>query len=185
MVLVREWVVIAKMRGERGGQRVYHVRSDLNRKTGKRETRRNWVHRRGEIRKLQQELPVERQETPISAIKDTPMREMLATLGVAIFSGKQECPEGVVPKHWSHNIRLAKKWLRKRRLTRDQWSLGDTCSAIIPRRRMNGRVRQVLCKTCHTPLLIGYFVYGHKITRRRKFCKDACKMRMRQSQMQP
>lgn len=176
------------MRGERGGQRkrVYHVRSYLNRKTGKRETRHNWVRRRGEIRKLQcLELWGDRQETTISAIKDTPMRETLATLGVAIFSGKQERPEGVDAKQWGHNIRLAKKWLRKRRLTRDQWSLGEICSAIIWRRRMNGRVRQVLCKTCHTPLLIGYFVNGHKITRRRKFCEDACKMRMRQSQMQP
>ncbi len=183
--LVHEWLLIEKMRGERGGQRkqVYHVRSYLNRKTDELEKRYDWVRSLREIRKLQRDLPIVDAEIPIRYMKCTPMREMLAALGMAFFSGNQEAPTGVDPKHWKHNIRLAKRLLKKARLTKARWDLGKICSAIIPRRRAKGRARQILCGgaqakwTCRTLLLFGYFVNGQKVTRRRTFCSDACKMR--------
>ena len=111
----------------------------------------------------------------INAIKNRPMRDVLLAIGMAVFSGRQERPEGMKPKHWRHNIRVAKKLLRERRLTKDQWTLGEICNAIIQRVRIKGRVRQILCKKCHTPILIGYIVSGQKVTRRKEFCSNACR----------
>jgi hypothetical protein len=30
---------------------------------------------------------------------------------------------------------------------------------------------------CHTPMLFGFILDGHKVTRRKEFCSDACKMK--------
>ena len=49
----------------------------------------------------------------------------------------------------------------------------------IKRRRINGRLRQVICGYCHTPILRGFVLDGRKITRRREFCGDSCKMNWR------
>jgi len=175
MVLLYERLIISKTKGERGGQRerVYHARSYFNGKTGKRVTRREVVSRPSEIRRLKQELRVEDEE--ISTIKNRPMRDMLLAIGMAVFSGRNERPKGIEPKHWRHNIHLAKTQLRERGLKRDQRSLGEICIAIIPPPKVKSRVRQFLCKTCHTPLLIGYYVEGHKITWKKKFCSNACR----------
>lgn len=177
MVLLHEWLINYKMRGERGGQRkrVYHARSYLNRQTGRIEERREWVRLPSEIRRLKQELAVQH-DGEIHPIKNSPMREVLLAVGMAIFNGGKDCPEDIKPKHWRHNIRAAKKRLRHIRLTKDKWVLGEICNAIIRPIRVKGRVRQILCKTCHTPLLIGYYVEGHKVTRKKEFCGDACRM---------
>jgi hypothetical protein len=46
----------------------------------------------------------------------------------------------------------------------------------IKRRRINGRLRQMICGYCHTPILRGFVLEGHPVTRRKEFCSDACKM---------
>ena len=173
LVLRREWLSIVKVRGERGLSRVYRAEY-INRKTGELEERHCREIGLGEFRKLERVLDVK--DETLRGIKDTSMRDMLLAVGMAVFSGRQERPVGIEPKHWRHNIRLAKTLRRKRRLTRDQWSLGEICNAIIPRLRVNGRVSQILCKACHTPLVFGYFVTGQKVTRRKESCSNACKM---------
>lgn len=47
----------------------------------------------------------------------------------------------------------------------------------VKRRRVNGRLRLAICGYCHTPLLRGFILAGHKLTRRKEFCSDACKMK--------
>ena len=95
-VLLHEWLIISREKGERGGQRerVYHARSYLNRKTGKIETRREVVTRRSEIKRLKQELRVEHGE--IRAIKNRSMRDVLWTVGMAVFSDPTR-PTSIIP----------------------------------------------------------------------------------------
>src|SRR4030095_12512855 len=64
--------------------------------------------------------------------------------------------------------------IRKRKLTSND--LGEITTSIIPRRRKKNWRKQ-LCGWCHTPLLVGYFLDGHQITRAKEFCSDACKMK--------
>src|SRR5262249_19837635 len=49
----------------------------------------------------------------------------------------------------------------------------------IKRRRINGRLRQVICGYCHTLILRGFVLNGHKVTRRKEFCSKACLMSSR------
>jgi hypothetical protein len=46
----------------------------------------------------------------------------------------------------------------------------------IKRHRIKGRLHQMICKHCRTPILRGYLVGGQKVTRRKKFCSDACRV---------
>src|SRR5262249_31595288 len=44
----------------------------------------------------------------------------------------------------------------------------------IKRRRVNGRLCQMICKYCRTPIMRGFVVNGHKVNRNKEFCDDAC-----------
>jgi hypothetical protein len=41
-------------------------------------------------------------------------------------------------------------------------------------RRVNGRLRQMICKYCHILIMRGFVVNGHKVNRNKEFCSDAC-----------
>jgi hypothetical protein len=46
----------------------------------------------------------------------------------------------------------------------------------IKRRRINGRLRQMICDCCHTPILRGFKLDGVKVTRKKEFCSTACRV---------
>jgi len=106
-------------------------------------------------------------------LKSSHMRDLHAQLALAIYSQDGRCPNGFNQKEWKKNLLRAKDLVGKRRLTAND--LGEITNAIIPRRRAKNWRKQ-LCGWCHTPLLIGYSLDGHKITRAKEFCSDACKM---------
>jgi len=126
-----------------------------------------------DFRKLSATLPVRKRMTV--TVKSTPMDLLLAAIGKAIYEKNKDCPDGMDPDEWRFNLRQARKRLTKRprRILHD---LGAIYGAIIPHIKMDRRVRQILCKQCHTPMLFGYIVNGHKVTRRKEFCEDSCKM---------
>ncbi len=74
---------------------------------------------------------------------------------------------------WDHNLRWAEKRIRGRRKNNvdlQQLSFTQVLS------RIRGRLRA--CPSCHTPILVGCIVDGKRVTRRREYCDDACKMRL-------
>jgi hypothetical protein len=131
-----------------------------------------------DFRKLSATLPVRKRM--LTLVKATPMKLLLAALGKAIYEKKSECPDGMDPKEWRFNLRRAKKQLRKKPRT-SLHDLGAIYDAIIPRQKVNACVKQIICKQCHTPMLFGYMLNGHKVTRRKEFCADGCKMKRTRS----
>jgi hypothetical protein len=106
------------------------------------------------------------------------MRLLLAALMAALSNGQDNCPAGFEPRDWDLNIGLAKHRLQKRWTEKGRWSQEKILDAVIPRRRRKGP-KQQLCPACHTPILVGYRLNGRKITRRKVFCDDACKMNLK------
>jgi hypothetical protein len=126
------------------------------------------------FRKLSATLPVKKRK--LINVEDTPMSALLAALGKAIYEKKNDCPDGMDPKEWRFNLRLAKRRLARKR--RSVLKLGEIYSAIIPQIRPRGQVaHSVICTYCHTPLMFGYKLSGHTIRRReRGYCKKTCNM---------
>ncbi len=159
-------MIISRIRGERRRE-VYHAFRELG-------SRRRWlllVTNRSKIRKLRKEL----REEPrlLTNLKDSAMRRLIANLSLALFTGKADCPNGVDRKEWVYNLRLAKKRIGSQR--GEDHSLGKIVAVLL--RRYRRRKKQDLCRSCHTPILVGYLLDGHKVTRRRKYCDEGCKMR--------
>jgi hypothetical protein len=44
----------------------------------------------------------------------------------------------------------------------------------IKRRRVNGKLVQMICRYCHTLIMRGFVVNGHRVNRNKEFCSDAC-----------
>jgi hypothetical protein len=126
-----------------------------------------------DFRKLAATLPVTKRK--LIPIKSTPMNLLLSALGKAIYEGKDACAEGMDPKEWRFNLQQARKQLRKKPST-VLYDLGAIYAAIVPRRKVKGRIKQIICKRCHTPLLFGFILDGQKITHRRDFCGASCKV---------
>src|SRR4029453_3511149 len=93
---------------------------------------------------------------------------------------KTDPPDGVNPDDWGSNpddwgfnLRRAKKLVgrKPRRVLKD---LGSIHASMIQCRKVNGRVRPILCEYCHVPILCGFVLNGHKVKRRKKFCCDGC-----------
>jgi hypothetical protein len=123
------------------------------------------------FRKLSRTLRVSKRK--VVPVKTTPMNSLLAALGKAIYEKNNACPEGIDRREWRFNLRLAKNRLGRKPRT----DLGTIYEAIIQRVKLNGRIKQVVCKQCHSPILFGFHLDGRKITRRKKFCSDSCKMK--------
>src|SRR5262249_32609427 len=116
---------------------------------------------------------IERQQ--LIPLKSSRMNQLLAALGKAIISHNYDCPDGIDPKEWSVNLRHAKSRLKPN-------SDGDVYSKIGGWIKINGRVQQILCSWCRTPLLFGYLLDGSKVKRRKEgFCWNACKMNLARS----
>jgi hypothetical protein len=109
----------------------------------------------------------------LTMVRSSPMNNLHAALALAIYRQDRGCPDGFNRKEWKENLLRAKDLISRRKLATSD--LGDITGAIIPRRREKNWRKQ-LCGWCHTPLLIGYSLNGHKITRAKRFCSDACKM---------
>jgi hypothetical protein len=107
------------------------------------------------------------------------MNVLHASLADAICDQDECCPRGFSRKEWKGNLLRAKDLIRRRKLASND-GLAEITLAIIPRRRAKNWRKQ-LCGWCHTPLLIGYFLDGHQITRAKEFCGDACKMNEQRS----
>jgi len=106
------------------------------------------------------------------------MNDLHARLALAIYSRSERCPPGFNRKEWNKNFLRAKSLIEKRKLGTND--LGEITGGIIPRRRAKDWRKQ-LCGWCHTPLLVGYFLDDHQITRAKEFCSDACKMNRRRA----
>ena len=119
-----------------------------------------------------------RHRETITTIRSSRMRDLHARLALAIYRQDDCCPHGFNQREWNENLLRAKGLIEKRKLGTND--LGVITGAIVSRRR-GVSWRKQLCGWCHTPLLIGYSLNGHQITRAKEFCSDACKMNKRRS----
>jgi len=76
-------------------------------------------------------------------------------------------PEGIVAADWEYNVRRARRILERKHS--GPWTPLEVYRAL-------GRGAR-LCGTCRTFLIRGFRINGRRITRARKFCDDACKMK--------
>ncbi len=106
--LLDDSIVISKLRGARGKQ-VYHKFWELV--GSQRRIWRELLTDPAKIKRLHRELRVDYEA--VRAIRDTPMRCLLACLAMALLNGREDCPDGADPRDWGHNIRLAKSAWRK------------------------------------------------------------------------
>ncbi len=130
-----------------------------------------------EIRRLQRK---QRSKTKVGdSFQESPMRRLWADLNLAFASSdsglsseplsqREEDPD------WSHNLKWAKHRIQGKR---KEW---DNPSYEEVSRRIRGDFPK--CRYCRTPILLGCRIKGKRITRRREFCDDACKMRWKRRQ---
>jgi hypothetical protein len=177
--LVSERLLVYKFKGTRGKGAYVIERIYIDPKTGKRQRRLEHVYSRARIKKLKDELSVV--DAPFTNIGSSTQQKLVAALSEAIFDRDDRCPDGMEPQDWHFNLGRAKQLLKEKRRN----SRRDLCriaNAILPpRRRVDGRLKQILCGWCRRPILFGYMLDGHKIRRRlskdgSRFCDAACKM---------
>jgi hypothetical protein len=167
---VELWLIKRKIKGKRGVEyRLAH--HEILSGTERRRTWDELVCGRANIGSLRRALSVEDQK--VIEISDRAMSDLLVALGDAIYRNKVKCPREMSAKDWRHNLRIARKQVRGKRFE----NIADVYAAIIPKIKVDSRkARQIPCGYCHTPMLFGFVIGGRKITRRKRFCSDACKM---------
>lgn len=104
-------------------------------------------------------------------IRSSPMNRLFGDLIAAFGEGLQKPerpPEYLSSTDWDYNVRRAQRLLAGKKNRVGPW----TASQVY---RILGRGSK-LCKACHTPMLRGFKLNAQRITRRRDFCDDACKM---------
>ena len=153
---INERLLIRKFKGTRG-KSVCLERFFLDRQTKKRGREVEAVSSPARIKKLKGELPVE-YETFID-MKDSPQWRLLGALSKAIFDHDDSCPAGMEPDEWRFNLKRAKQLMREKGVRngqRDQ--LGIATAILPPRRRVNGRLKRIICGWCRRPILFGYML---------------------------
>jgi len=91
---------------------------------------------------------------------------------IRVFANEVPEPEHVPPKgisaaDWEYNVRRARRILERKHA--GPWTALEVYRTL-------GRGAR-LCNACRTFLIRGFRINGRRITRARKFCDDACKMR--------
>lgn len=114
-------------------------------------------------------LPVE--NVILRAVPDTPMRTLLASLAAYFSQGTHQIspPPELQPGEWEHNIKWAEKRLRKLFNKSRQPSFADMVMVLSR--------NCIPCGYCATPILRRSRLAGKRITKRRNYCSDACKMK--------
>jgi hypothetical protein len=122
------------------------------------------------IRELRlQDLPINRSyKTPILSSRiNWLFGELIRVFANEVAEPEHLPPEDINEADWEYNVRRARRLLERKHP--GPWTALEVYRTL-------GRGAR-LCGACRTFLIRGFRITGRRITRARKFCDDACKMK--------
>lgn len=162
-------IMAVHVRGERGVH--FYYRRQLRFGQWSRETR-ELITDRATLRELckKTEFVEDSEATPVPLSSTNRLfAGLIRVFATEIPDDESSVPEGVSPADWEYNLRRGRALLAAKKNHSGPWTPYEVGMLFARHSRQ--------CAACRTNLILGFRIDGHRITRSRRFCDDACKMK--------